>query len=56
MQSLLVIDLLEELLDGCLGFLEITVLRAVDFLVFQGLKESLRQALSYTFPRRLMLI
>ena len=41
MQALLVVDFLQELPDQNLGFLEVAVLGAVDFLVFESLDETL---------------
>src|ERR1700693_6591853 len=42
MQALLVVDFLQELSHQSLGFLEVAVLGAVDFLVFESLNETLR--------------
>ena len=42
MQALLVVDFLQELPDPSLGFLEVAVLGAVDFLVFESLNETFR--------------
>src|SRR5450759_1976176 len=44
MQALLVVDFLQELPNRSLGFLQLAVLRAVDFLVFVVLDESLLYA------------
>src|SRR5437762_11630718 len=41
MQALLVVDFLQELPDQSLGFLEVAILGAVDFLVFESLDETL---------------
>ena len=46
MQALLVVDFLQEVSDRSLGFLQIAVVGAVDFLVFQGLDKLSARALS----------
>src|SRR2546422_5094230 len=42
MQALLVVDFLQELPDQSLGFIEVAVLGAVDFLVFESLNDAHR--------------
>ena len=57
MQALLVVDFLQELPDQSLGFLEVAVLGAVDFLVFESLLMKLSAwALSYGVAKRLILM
>src|SRR6266851_3199361 len=45
MQALLVVDFLQELPNRSLRLLQIVVLRAVDFLVFEGLDKTLRSGI-----------
>src|SRR6202022_607947 len=45
MQALLVVDFLQEFPNRSLSLLQIVVLRAVDFLVFEGLDKTLRSGI-----------
>jgi hypothetical protein len=58
MQALLVVDFLQELPNQSLGFLEVAILGAVDFFVFESLDETLclgivvRRSIGHSFPCR----
>ena len=56
MQALLVVDFLQKLLDRSLGFLEVAILGAVDFLVFESFMKLSAWALSDGVANRLMLM